>query len=88
MWRERVQQALLDPLPNGLPPGWVMLLHGLGDTLMIAALAIVPGVLRMPQRVWINWPARLYVELIHGRPVLVQLFIINFIVFAGVQADK
>jgi hypothetical protein len=26
---------------------------------MIAALAIVPGVLRMPQRVWIYWPARL-----------------------------
>ena len=96
MWRDRIQQALLEPLPNGLPPGWVMLLNGLGYTLMISILAIVLGValgtvlgvLRMSKRGWINWPARVYVELIRGTPVLVQLFIINFIVFASVQADK
>ena len=96
MWWVRIRQCLLDPLPNGLPPGWKMLLDGLGYTLMITALAVclgvalgtVIGMLRMSRRPWLNWPARLYTDLIRGTPVLVQLFIINFIVFASVQADK
>ena len=96
MWWTRIRQCLLDPLPNGLPPGWKMLLDGLGYTLMITALAVclgvalgtVIGMLRMSKRPWLNWPARLYTDLIRGTPVLVQLFIINFIVFASVQADK
>ena len=96
MWWVRIRQCLLDPLPNGLPPGWKMLLDGLGYTLMITALAVclgvalgtVIGMLRMSKRPWLNWPARLYTDLIRGTPVLVQLFIINFIVFASVQADK
>lgn len=96
MWWDRIQQCLLDPLPDGLPPGWRMLANGLGYTLMITALAIVVGValgtvigvLRMSKRWWIAGPARIYVDIIRGTPVLVQLFIINFIVFASVQADK
>ena len=96
MWWSRIQQCLIDPLPNGLPPGWKMLLAGLGTTLMITALAVclgvalgtVLGVMRMSKRWWIRLPARLYTDLIRGTPVLVQLFIINFIVFASVQADK
>ena len=96
MWWSRIQQCLIDPLPNGLPPGWKMLLDGLGTTLMITALAVclgvalgtVLGVMRMSKRWWIRLPARVYTDLIRGTPVLVQLFIINFIVFASVQADK
>ena len=96
MWLERIQQCLIDPLPNGLPPGWQMLAKGLGYTLAITALATCLGVLlgtgigmlRMSKRAWISWPARIYVETIRGTPVLVQLFIINFIVFASVPADK
>ncbi len=96
MWRARIQQCLLDPLPNGLPPGWRMLLDGLGYTLVISVLAVALGVvlgtvlavLRMSRRGWLRWPARLYADLIRGTPVLVQLFIVNFIVFASVQADK
>jgi polar amino acid transport system permease protein len=96
MWRDRIQQCLLDPLPNGLPPGWQMLLQGLGYTLMIAGLATLLGVaagtligvMRMSRFRLVRWPARIYADLIRGTPVLVQLFIINFIVFASVQADK
>ena len=96
MWWTRIRQCLLDPLPNGLPPGWKMLLDGLGYTLMITVLAVclgvalgtVIGLLRMSKSPWIRWPARIYTDLIRGTPVLVQLFIINFIVFASVQADK
>ena len=44
MWWVRIRQCLLDPLPNGLPPGWKMLLDGLGYTLMITALAVCLGV--------------------------------------------
>ena len=73
-----------------------MLLDGLGYTLMITVLAVclgvalgtVIGLLRMSKSPWIRWPARIYTDLIRGTPVLVQLFIINFIVFASVQADK
>ena len=73
-----------------------MLVNGLGYTLMITALAVCLGVLlgtlvgimRMSKRWWIVLPARIYADLIRGTPVLVQLFIINFIVFASVQADK
>ena len=96
MWWARIQQCLLDPLPNGLPPGWRMLLDGLGYTLMITVLAVclgvalgtVIGLLRMSKSPWIRWPARIYTDLIRGTPVLVQLFIINFIVFASVPAQK
>ena len=96
MWLERIRQCLLEPLPNGLPPGWQMLAKGLGYTLAITALATCLGVLlgtgigmlRTSKRRWIAWPARAYVEMIRGTPVLVQLFIINFIVFASVPADK
>ncbi|NCA83023.1 MAG: amino acid ABC transporter permease [Opitutae bacterium] len=73
-----------------------MLLNGLGTTLMITALAACLGValgtglgvMRTSKRGWIRLPARLYTDLIRGTPVLVQLFIINFIVFASVPADK
>ena len=44
MWWARIQQCLLNPLPNGLPPGWRMLLDGLGYTLMITVLAVCLGV--------------------------------------------
>lgn len=96
MWWARIQQCLLRPLPNGLPPGWKMLLDGLGYTLMITALATLLGVvlgtvigmMRMSRFRLLRWPARIYADVIRGTPVLVQLFIINFIVFASVQADK
>ena len=96
MWWARIQQCLLEPLPNGLPPGWRMLLDGLGYTLLITALATLVGValgtavgiLRMSRFRLLRWPARVYADVIRGTPVLVQLFIINFIVFASVQADK
>ena len=96
MWWARIQQCLVDPLPNGLPPGWKMLVNGLGYTLMITALAVCLGVIlgtlvgmmRMSKRWWVYLPARIYADMIRGTPVLVQLFIINFIVFASVQADK
>ena len=96
MWWARIQQCLLEALPNGLPPGWRMLLDGLGYTLLITALATLLGValgtavgiLRMSRFRLLRWPARIYADVIRGTPVLVQLFIINFIVFASVQADK
>ena len=96
MWWARIQQCLIDPLPNGLPPGWKMMVNGLGYTLMITALAVCLGVIigtlvgmmRMSKRWWVFLPARIYADMIRGTPVLVQLFIINFIVFASVQADK
>ena len=96
MWWARIQQCLLDPLPNGLPPGWRMLAEGLGYTLLITALATllgvalgtVVGMMRRAKSGWLRWPARIYADVIRGTPVLVQLFIINFIVFASVPADK
>jgi len=96
MLYDRIAQTLLLPLGNGMPAGWVLILNGLWYTLTITFAAVILGILvgtavamcRLSHRAWVRWPARVYTEIIRGTPVLVQLFIINFVVFAAVQVDK
>jgi len=92
----RIAQSLLEPLGDGMPPGWRLILDGLGYTLTITFAAVLLGIVvgtvvalgRLSHHTWLRWPARAYIEVIRGTPVLVQLFIINFVVFAAVQVDK
>lgn len=93
---QKIEQTLLLPLGDGMGPGWQLILSGLQSTLMITFASILVGVLigtmvatmRLSSNPLLRIPARIYTEIIRGTPVLVQLFIINFVIFASVQADK
>ena len=94
--RERIFQCLTEPLGAGQPNGLTLLAQGLGNTLLITFGAVLLGsligvllaVMRSSEkRLW-RFPAAVYIECVRGTPVLVQLFIINFVIFASVSVDK
>lgn len=80
---------------------WVYLLNGLGTTLLITVLAVVIGIvlgfiiaiirstnqrtgrLKIP-----NLICRLYLTIVRGTPMVVQLLIIYFVVFSSVNISK
>lgn len=80
---------------------WVYLLQGLGNTLLITILAVVIGIvlgfviavirstnqrtgrLKIP-----NLICRLYLTVVRGTPMVVQLLIIYFVVFSSVNISK
>ncbi len=80
---------------------WVYLLQGLGNTLLITVLAVVIGVvlgfviavirstnqrtgrLKIP-----NVICRIYLTVVRGTPMVVQLLIIYFVVFSSVNISK
>ncbi len=94
--QDRIIRCLFEPLGTGQPNGLSLLINGLGNTLLITFGAVLLGaflgvglaVMRSSEkRAW-RIPAFLYIECVRGTPVLVQLFIINFVVFASVAVDK
>ena len=80
---------------------WMYLLQGLGNTLLITVLAVVIGIvlgfviavirstnqrtgrLKIP-----NLICRLYLTVVRGTPMVVQLLIIYFVVFSSVNISK
>lgn len=80
---------------------WVYLLQGLGNTLLITVLAVVIGIvlgfiiavirstnqrtgrLKIPNAI-----CRLYLTVVRGTPMVVQLLIIYFVVFSSVNISK
>ena len=80
---------------------WVYLVQGLGNTLLITVLAVVIGIvlgfviaiirstnqltgrLRIP-----NFICRIYLTVVRGTPMVVQLLIIYFVVFSSVNISK
>lgn len=80
---------------------WMYLLQGLGNTLLITVLAVVIGIvlgfviavirstnqrtgrLKVP-----NFICRLYLTVVRGTPMVVQLLIIYFVVFSSVNISK
>ncbi len=80
---------------------WMYLLQGLGNTLLITVLAVVIGIvlgfviavirstnqrtgrLKVP-----NLICRLYLTVVRGTPMVVQLLIIYFVVFSSVNISK
>lgn len=82
--------AVLDFLRSHLPA----LLEGLrvtlqltvGGSLLAVMLALVSGLGRRSQRVWLRWPANIYVETFRGTSAMVQLFWFYFALpFFGVS---
>ena len=80
---------------------YMYLLKGLGNTLLITAVAVVVGILLGFLLAYIrtthdktgrwkaaNFIAHLYITIIRGTPMVLQLLIVYFVVFASVNVPK
>jgi His/Glu/Gln/Arg/opine family amino acid ABC transporter permease subunit len=75
---------------------WKMFTNGLGITLLISFFAILLGTaigiimssLKLSKIAPLRWIANVYIDIIRGTPTMVQILIINFIVFASMDVSK
>ena len=80
---------------------WMYLVHGLGTTLLITLFAVILGMVlgfliaivrsthdKTGKLGFLNVLARIYLTIIRGTPVVVQLLIIYFVIFASVNVGK
>lgn len=75
---------------------WKTLLSGLGTTLTITigamilgtVLGIVLALMKISKVKPLKWISSLYIDIIRGTPVVVQLLIMYFVVFASVNINK
>ena len=75
---------------------WKFFVNGLGVTLMISFFAILLGLIlgtlmagaKMSKIAPLRWIANVYIDVIRGTPTMVQILIINFIIFAPVNIDR
>lgn len=80
---------------------WHYLLRGLGITLLITFFAVILGILfgfllavirvaydKNGSLRFLNYLAKLYLTIVRGTPVMVQLLIIYYVVFASVNINK
>ena len=76
--------------------GIYLILNGLKVTLIVTFFAMIMGsalgvattLMKMSSKWYFSWPANLYVSVIRGTPVVVQLVILYFIVLASLDVDK
>ncbi|MFM1770407.1 MAG: hypothetical protein RJA22_2936 [Verrucomicrobiota bacterium] len=74
---------------------YLLILDGLKTTVVISLCATLLGTLlgagvcalRLSRRPWLNGPARLYISVLRGMPVLVLLMLIFYVVFASVNVS-
>ncbi len=74
---------------------YLLIWDGLQTTVLISVCATLAGTLlgggicflRMSPRLWLNLPARAYIAVLRGTPVLVLLMLIFYGVFASVNID-
>lgn len=72
---------------------YLLIWDGLKTTVIISILATIFGTLlgglvcymRMSKTVWLQGPARVYISILRGTPVLVLLMLIFYVVFASVN---
>ena len=86
---ERLIGILVDSFGKILLPGLTVTIPlTLISFALALCIAVVVALVQFAHVPVLQRIARFYIWVIRGTPVLVQLFIINFIVFASVQADK
>ena len=74
---------------------YLLILDGLKTTVVISVLATVFGTLlgalvcfmRMSKKSVLNLPAKIYISILRGTPVLVVLMLIFYVIFASVNID-
>jgi polar amino acid transport system substrate-binding protein len=72
---------------------YLMIWDGLQTTILISILATLFGTalggvvcfMRMSSRAWLNVPAKVYISILRGTPVLVLLMLIFYVVFGSVN---
>lgn len=82
----RVPRYLLDSAAEGLQPG--VLIRGLGTTLQISGLGLVlaagigllTALFRLSRSITANLLAQVYLEAVRNTPLLIQLFLIYFVI--------
>lgn len=80
---------------------WQYLTNGLGNTLLITFLSVIIGIIlgflvaivrsthdKTGKMKFLNVLCKIYLTVIRGTPVVVQLLIIYFVIFASVNIDK
>lgn len=93
---QAIIDSLFTPIGEDGMIGFLLILNGLKVTLLVTFLAIILGTLlgvcttlmKMSGRWYFTFPANLYVSVIRGTPVVVQLVILYFIVLASLNVDK
>lgn len=93
---EAIRRTLFLPLWEEGPNGLFLLLNGLKVTIVVTLFAILGGVvlgtilalMRLSKNRLTTTIAKVYVEIIRGTPVLVQLLIIYFVIFRALDVDK
>lgn len=80
---------------------WKYIVDGLGVTLQVTLFAVLIGIAlgfivaiirsthdKTGKMKFLNWLCNIYLTVIRGTPVLVQLLIIYFVIFGSVRVDK
>ncbi|WP_028112482.1 amino acid ABC transporter permease [Ferrimonas kyonanensis] len=93
---QAVIDSLFTPIGSDGLIGGLLILNGLKVTLMVTLFAIILGavlgvgttLMKMSGKWYLTWPANLYVGIIRGTPVVIQLVILYFIVLSSLDVDK
>lgn len=93
---EAINTSLFSPIGDDGMIGILLILNGLKVTLIVTFFAMLLGavlgvgttLMKMSSKWYIRFPAELYVGVIRGTPVVVQLVILYFIVLAAFDVDK
>ncbi|MGI3016866.1 MULTISPECIES: amino acid ABC transporter permease [Shewanella] len=93
---DAIISSLFTPIGEDGMIGILLILNGLKVTLTVTFFAMILGailgvlttLMGMSERWYLRWPAKLYVGVIRGTPVVVQLVILYFIVLAAMDVDK
>ncbi len=93
---DAINNSLFTPIGDDGLVGILLILNGLKVTLIVTFFATLLGsllgitttLMKMSSRWYLRWPADIYVGVIRGTPVVVQLVILYFIVLAALDVDK
>lgn len=93
---DAITTSLFTPIGEDGLIGIYLILNGLKVTLVVTFFAMIMGsilgvattLMKMSSKWYLSWPANLYVSVIRGTPVVVQLVILYFIVLASLDVDK
>ena len=93
---DAINTSLFSPIGEDGMIGILLILNGLKVTLIVTFFAMLLGAvlgigttfMKMSSKWYIRFPANLYVGVIRGTPVVVQLVILYFIVLSALDVDK
>ncbi|MCL1067836.1 amino acid ABC transporter permease [Shewanella olleyana] len=93
---DAINTSLFTPIGDDGLIGIYLILNGLKVTLIVTFFAMIMGsilgvtttLMKMSSKWYLNWPANIYVSVIRGTPVVIQLVILYFIILASFDVNK